>query len=272
VALTNRAGIDREAREILQRLAKGEQLEPMLRRLLLDALMNERPRDRPHDPNALVSDAARSVLQWIAASPEERAQALVDLLLLTDAIGPKPALSLPNKIATAHASLLKAELPHAFGGAIAVAYYGEPRMTKDIDINVFISGERWGKISEALAPLGIDTELEDRDLRNQEELKLKWEENSLHFFFSCDSLHEEMKRRVQIVSFADGTIPLVAPEHLVVRKATLDRPKDWIDIEQILVATDPLDLDEIETWLERMVGRNDSRFAKLSELKTSLAL
>lgn len=244
----------------------------MLRRLLSDSLLNENPCDRPHDPDALVSDAARSALQWIATSPEERAEALIDLLLFTDAIGPKPARSLPAKIVTVHESLLKAKLPHAFGGAIAVAYYGEPRMTKDIDINVFISGERSGRISEALEALGIDTELENRDLQNQEELKLEWEENSLHLFFSWDSLHDEMERRVRIAPFAEDAIPLVAPEHLVTRKAILDRPKDWIDIEQILVATDPLDLGEIETWLERMVGSADPRMKKLEEVKSSLSL
>lgn len=244
----------------------------MIRPLLLDALMDESPCDRPHDPDALVSDAARSAAQWIATSSEERAEALVDLLLFTDAIGPRPALSLPGKIAAIHKSLLRAEFSHAFGGAIAVAYYGEPRMTKDIDINVFISGEHKGRISKALEPLGIVTELEDRDLRNQEALRLEWEENSLHLFFSCDSLHEEMEHRIRIVPFANGTIPLVAPEHLVIRKALLNRTKDWIDIEQIFVATYPLDLGEIETWLERMVGNDDPRAKKLDEVKSGLSL
>lgn len=264
--------VNKAAREILQLLAKGAPLDPMLRRLLLDALTDERPWHRPHDPDALASDAARSALQWIATSPEERAEALVDLLLFTDAIGPKPALSLPDKIAAVDEGLLAAEIPHAFGGAIAVAYYGEPRMTKDIDINIFLSGKHWGKISEALDPLEIDIELEDRDLQNQEELRLEWKENSVHLFFSSDPLHEEMERRVRIVPFADGTIPLVAPEHLVIRKAVLDRIKDWIDIEQILVATDPINLAEIESWLERMVGEGDPRMRKLGEVKVALSL
>lgn len=211
-------------------------------------------------------------LQWIATSAEERSKALIDLLLFTDAIGLKPALSLPDKIAVVHRSLRSAEIPHAFGGAIAVAYYGEPRMTRDIDINVFISGERRAEINEVLEPLGLDTELEDRDLPDQEELRLGWEENSLHLFFSCDSLHEEMEHRLRIVPFADSTIPVVAPEHLVIRKAILDRIKDWIDIEQILVATDPLDVGEIEDWLERMVGADNPRMKKLAEVKAGLSL
>jgi hypothetical protein len=263
---------DEAIRQTLRLIARGERPTPMLRRLLSDALTDENPGDRPYDPDALVSDAARSALQWIAASPEARTEALVDLLLFTDAIGPEPALSLPDKIVAVHKTFLKAQLPHAFGGAIAVAYYGEPRMTKDIDINVFIPSNHWEKISEALEPLEINTRLGDRGLRNEEELRLEWEENSLHIFFSCDLLHEQMEHRVRIVPFAKGTLPLVAPEHLVIRKAMLDRTKDWLDIEQILVATDPLDLEEIETWLERMVGGDDPRMKKLGKVKSALAL
>lgn len=264
--------IDEAIQQTLRLIAGGNRPSRMMRRLLLDALVNENRSDRPRDPAALVSDAARSATQWIGASYEERARALVDLLLFTDAIGPKPTLSLPEKIVAVHESLLKAKLPHAFGGAIAIAYYGEPRMTKDIDINVFIPNEHWEEISEGLKPLEIDTEPGDQGLRDQEDLRLAWEENSLHLFFSCDPLHEQMEHRVRVVPFVEGTLPLVAPEHLVIRKAFLDRPKDWLDIEQILVATDPLDLGEIEIWLERMIGSDDPRMKRLREVKAALSL
>ena len=72
--------------------------------------------------------------------------------------------------------------------------------------------------------------------------------------------------------FADTTLPILAPEHLAVCKAMFDRPKDWLDIEQILVATDPLDLAEIESWLERMAGRDDPRIGKLEAIKDRLSL
>ena len=66
--------------------------------------------------------------------------------------------------------------------------------------------------------------------------------------------------------FAGTTIPIVAPEHLVVRKAMLDRPKDWPDIEAILITTRPLDLAEIESWVRRLAGENDPRVTKLRGL------
>lgn len=81
-----------------------------------------------------------------------------------------------------------------------------------------------------------------------------------------------MHEAIRMAPLAEGSIPIVAPEHLVIRKALLDRTKDWIDIEQILVATNPLDLEEIEDWLERMAGQDDPRVKKLGEVKAALSL
>jgi hypothetical protein len=78
--------VDRAARDLLGRLAKGQRPDPMLKRLLLDALENEDRSDQPTDPSAVVSDAARSVSEWVGASARERGDALVDLLSLVDAL------------------------------------------------------------------------------------------------------------------------------------------------------------------------------------------
>src|SRR5262249_14713784 len=46
------------------------------------------------------------------------------------------ALSLPERILAIDRALVA--VPHAFGGALALAYYAEPRATVDIDLNVFL--------------------------------------------------------------------------------------------------------------------------------------
>ncbi len=133
-------------------------------------------------------------------------------------------------VAALHKQLKGAGVPHAFGGAVALAYYGAPRPTTDIDINVFVQAQ-------------------------QSELKLDWEGTPVHFFFSCDPLHEEMEKRVREVPLGNGTIPLVAPEHLIVRKTLLGRPKDRQDIDAILAAT-PVDQEEIDMWVRRLSGES----------------
>jgi hypothetical protein len=51
-----------------------------------------------------------------------------------------------------------------------------------------------------------------------------------------------------------------------------DRPKDWIDIEQMLVAAEDFDVTAVEDWLIRMVGDDDPRLQRLRELKAQLSV
>jgi replication-associated recombination protein RarA len=80
------AELDEAARGTLRLMANGERPDPMLRRLLLDALSDEDRSDRPADPKARVSDAARAATQWVGVGAEERGNALRELLDLADAL------------------------------------------------------------------------------------------------------------------------------------------------------------------------------------------
>lgn len=185
---------------------------------------------------------------------------------------PENSPSLPEKVTLIHHALDGAKIPHAIGGALALAYYAEPRATIDIDINVFVPTDRWPEICEALAPLGINVEVEVENLNRDGQVRIWWDRNPVDLFFSYDPFHDAMQGSARKVPFNQETIAILSPEHLAVCKAMFDRPKDWLDIEQILVATDPLDVKEIEDWLERMVGGGNPRIEKLAEVKAALSL
>jgi hypothetical protein len=185
---------------------------------------------------------------------------------------PDSAPSLPEKVIAIHQRLDAARVPHAVGGALALAYYAEPRATIDVDVNVFVPTKRWPDVRDALAPLGIDVGVDEAALARDGQVRLWWDRNPVDLFFSYDEFHDEMQRGARRVPFGEETLPILAPEHLAVCKAMFDRTKDWLDIEQILVATQPLDLAEIRSWLERMVGESDPRVAKLAEIETRLSL
>lgn len=180
--------------------------------------------------------------------------------------------SLPDKVIAIHEALAEARVPHAIGGAIALAYYAEPRATVDVDVNVFVSAERWPTVVDALAAIGVDTDrLNKVALERDGQCRLWWDDNPVDLFFAYDPIHQEMRKQARRVPFAGATIPILAPEHLAVCKAMFDRRKDWLDIEQMLITTDELDLKEIEGWLERMVGRSDPRIQRLSKLAAALS-
>ena len=180
---------------------------------------------------------------------------------------------LPDKVIAIHEGLDAARIPHALGGALALAYYAEPRVTIDVDLNLFVPVERWREVVDALAPLGVDAGgLDEAALLRDGQCRLWWGSNPVDLFFAYDEIHEEMRKEARRVPFAETTVPILAPEHLAVCKAMFDRPKDWIDIEQMLTATEDLDVAAIESWLERMVGRDDQRMQHLTELRSRLQI
>jgi hypothetical protein len=181
-------------------------------------------------------------------------------------------ISLPEKVVAIDGALAAAKVPHAIGGAIALAYYSEPRTTVDVDVNAFVPTDRWPAVREALAPLGVDVDIEESALERDRQVRLWWDRNPIDLFFSYDPLHDEMKESTRRVPFVDTRIPILGPEHLVICKAVLARPKDWLDIEAVLVVTEPLDVTAIESWLVRLVGREDDRLEKLDGLLRMLDL
>jgi hypothetical protein len=60
---------------------------------------------------------------------------------------------LPDEIIPIHRALLEGDMVHAFGGAIALAYWAIPRYTHDVDINIALPGAEHRRVLDALATL-----------------------------------------------------------------------------------------------------------------------
>lgn len=181
--------------------------------------------------------------------------------------------SLPDKVIALHEALDDAKIPHAIGGALALAYYAEPRATTDIDLNLFVPTERWPEILELFVAHGVSADgLDSVALERDGQCRLWWGYNPVDLFFAYAPLHESMPKETRRVPFGGETIPILGPEHLAVCKAMFDRPKDWLDIEQMLIATDDLDVMGIEKWLIEMVGESDPRLKRLGELREQLSI
>ena len=93
-----------------------------------------------------------------------------------------------------------------------------------------------------------------------------WGRTPVDLFFAYHALHEEMAKHVRTVPFGEERIPILSPEHLVVCKAVFDRPKDWLDIEQVLVSGEAVDRDGIRDWLHRIAGAEDERTRRFAEM------
>lgn len=171
--------------------------------------------------------------------------------------------SLPEKIVALHQRLDRAGVVHAFGGALALAYYAEPRATDDVDVNVFLAPAASQTVCEALTPLGVRADLDPIAVERDGQCRVWWGRTPVDLFFAYDQIHQAMRRGARLVPFGEDRLPILAPEHLLVCKVIFDRPKDWLDIEQVIVCVEDLDTDEIRTWLARILSAGDPRTQRL---------
>ena len=172
--------------------------------------------------------------------------------------------ALPDKVLAIHDGLSEAKIAHAFGGALALAYYAEPRATIDIDVNVFVAPAAYATVERALSPLGVDA-IDQTVAERDGQSRSWWGRTPIDLFFAYDELHDAMRKAVRTVPFGEDRLPVLSPEHLVICKSVFDRPKDWLDIEQVLVCTSGLDIAGIDESLERIVGSDDHRRERFRE-------
>jgi hypothetical protein len=157
-------------------------------------------------------------------------------------------------------------VPHAFGGALALAFHiDEPRGTRDIDINVFVGPQQARTVFESLPPGVIWSDGDLRQVADTGQVRLFWDETPVDLFFSTHVFHDEASLHVERVPFDGVTIPVLGATELVVFKAFFDRTKDWADIEAMVEAQDA-DVHRALGWLVDLLGADDHRVARLRTL------
>jgi hypothetical protein len=176
--------------------------------------------------------------------------------------------SLAQKVSDIDEAL--AAIPHAFGGALALAYYAEPRATVDIDLNVFVAVDRFADVAGPLRSMNVTID-DDAEaiVRRDGQGRVWWESTPVDLFFAYDPFHEAAAKARRTVPFASGTIPILAPEHLAVCKAVFNRPKDWVDIDSMLATGLTLDVAEVMRWVGRIAGDTDPRFERIAAVLVS---
>ena len=142
---------------------------------------------------------------------------------------------LAAKIVAVHEMLDSMRVPHQFGGAVALAWYRSPRATTDVDLNVTVAPEDAEPVLGAIVHLGVTVSGSDRvTIERDGQARLDWGGSYLDLFFATLDLHREMAERRARSSSVPCRSRSSRPEHLIVCKAVFDRPKDWVDIEEMV--------------------------------------
>ena len=173
---------------------------------------------------------------------------------------------LPAKIVALHRALEAADLPHAFGGALALAWCTQrARGTIDIDVNIFVDTSRAAEVLGAL-PDGVAWSADDlATIERDGQTRLWWDTTPVDVFVNTTDFHTQIARRARLEEFEGVDIPFLACADLAVFKAFFNRTKDWADLEEMAVAG-TLDADRVIGTLTRYLGPGDERITRLQQL------
>jgi len=176
------------------------------------------------------------------------------------------APSLADKIVAIHRALDDADLPHAFGGALALAWCTQrARGTIDIDVNVFVPISRTGDLLGALPDEVAADDAAVAQLESDGQTRLWWASTPVDVFLDTTPFHAGVGERIRWEPFAGEDVPFLACRDLAVFKAFFDRTKDWADLEEMQTAG-TLDVEAVAGVLVHYLGPDDPRIARLLTL------
>lgn len=172
--------------------------------------------------------------------------------------------ALSERVVRLHRALEAGGIPHAFGGAIALAFcVSNPRATADIDVNVFVSPDAVHDVF-AVLPHGVVRGANDVAVaRERGQLRLAWDDTPVDLFFAYHPFHHAAKSRSRTVDFLDERLPILDCGDLVVFKALFNRPRDWVDIDAV-IESGGIELDDALGRLEDLVGRDSAQYRRLA--------
>jgi hypothetical protein len=173
--------------------------------------------------------------------------------------------SLVDKVVAVHRALAGAQIGHAFGGALALAYYtNEPRATADIDLNVELDSISAIELLEALPNEVIWTSANIEAVSADDQVRLWWGRTPIDLFFRASEFHVEVAQRCEWHIFSNTPLPFLSALDLTIFKSLFDRPKDWLDIRQ-MVDAGAVNPNDAATRLRQLLG-DDQRVNRLLQI------
>ncbi len=170
------------------------------------------------------------------------------------------------KIVAIHDALDSANLAHAFGGALALAWCTEQaRGTNDVDVNVFVDA---AQSARALVALPSAVAVDDDDVercRRDGQVRVWWGRNPIDVFLDTTDFHRDAAARAVSHVFGGRSMPFLHCSDLAVLKAFFNRSKDWVDLE-MMHAAGQLDVARTLGTLVQYLGVDDERVDRLRDL------
>ena len=176
---------------------------------------------------------------------------------------------------TIASSLNKSQIPYMVIGGQAVLLYGEPRLTKDIDITLGVGVDHLGEMKAIVDRLGLKylTNRVDDFVKETMVLPVIEQKSGIRvdFIFSFSPYERQAIERARNIPFGRTPIKFASLEDVVVHKMIAERPRDIEDVQSILLKNPGYDSQYIEKWLSEFDSALGKKYAEsFAELQKRL--
>jgi hypothetical protein len=146
------------------------------------------------------------------------------------------------------------KLPYMVIGGQAVLLYGEPRLTRDIDITLGVGKEKLDTILQVASALKLGIVPQDPGEFVDRTMVLPIQDMPsgirVDFIFSFTPYERQAIDRARKIELNGATVNFAAPEDLIIHKIFAGRPQDQSDVRSVLLKNPELDLVYIRRWLK----------------------
>ncbi len=146
------------------------------------------------------------------------------------------------------------QIPYALIGGYATQFYGEPRMTHDIDIEIAVDERDATQVFQKLATVFHPRIADALEFALQHRVLLLEASNGVpvDVILALPGYGEQIARRAKRITIAPNApaVAVISPEDIIVHKLVAHRPVDLQDVQGILRRQgSALDLEYIHTCL-----------------------
>jgi hypothetical protein len=150
--------------------------------------------------------------------------------------------------------LEKHNIAYMVVGGQAVLLYGEPRLTRDVDITLGAGLDEVGEVLDLVRGWGWRVLIDDPDdfVRRTMVLPCLEPESGLRvdFMFSFTPYERQALQRAIPINLNGTNVRFASVEDLIIHKIFAGRPRDFEDVRGILLKNTNLDLTYLRHWLE----------------------
>lgn len=150
--------------------------------------------------------------------------------------------------------LNKLRMPYIVIGGQAVLLYGEPRLTKDIDITLGVGIEEVEKIKNAVQKLALRMLVDNPEEFVKKTMVLPVMDDKtgirVDFIFSFSLYEKQAIERAVDVKFGTTAVKFASLEDVVIHKIIAGRGRDIEDVKAILLKNPNYNVRYIKGWLK----------------------